>query len=232
MPGFTPGLFKKVVRRGRKFIQPLFDYNAFSICNLNLDSITLDNTLNIKEFKEYSFEIDNIYSETGQKKYYPGEQLISRFTNGLYFYLVQDSNKCIATAWIHPAGQRFVDETGYLLKAAGNSIWLRDVYVIPEYRGRGIFSDFINQISKQYYPAALYMFSDIEKNNLRSKNAHQRCGFKFIATFKVFHFFNSLMIRSPVDTEKQLINVSGYKPEKRIFITCQNYNRFKTENLA
>ncbi len=232
MRGFTLGLFKKIVRRGTELIQPLFDYSAFSICNLNLENITQGNTLKIKEFKEYSFEIDNIYSETGQKKYYPRKQLISRFSNGLYFYLMYDSNKCIATAWIHPKGERFVDETGYILKAADNSIWLRDVYVVPEYRGRGFFSDFIKQISKQYYPAASFMFSDLETSNLKSKNAHQRCGFKFIATFKAYHLFSSLMIRLPVEPESHLISVFGYKPEKRVCITCQNYSRFRTENLS
>lgn len=232
MRGFTLSLIKKAAGRTIGLTQRLFDYRAFSICNLNLDGISLGNTLNIKEFTEYSPKIDNIYSETGQKKYYSRKQLISRFSNGLHFYRIQDGNKCIASAWVHPEGKRFVDEVGYILKAADNSVWLRDVYVVPEYRGKGIFSDFIKQISKQYYPAASFMFSDLEANNLKSKNAHQRCGFKFIATFKVFHLFNSLMMRSPVESEKQLINVSGYKPEKRIFITSQNYSRFRAENLA
>ncbi|HEY9202315.1 MAG TPA: GNAT family N-acetyltransferase [Gammaproteobacteria bacterium] len=226
------GLLKKLCRRSTDLIQPLFDYSAFSICILDLEKINLDNTLDIREFKEYSLEIDNIYSETGQKKYYTGEQLISRFSNGLYFYLIQDGSRCMATAWMHPKGERFVDEAGYILKAAGHSIWLRDVYVTPEYRGRGIFSDFIKQIAKQYYPAASFMFSDLETNNLKSRNAHKHCGFKFIAAFKVYHLLSSLMIRSPIEPDSQLISVFGYKPEKRICITCQTYSRFRAENLA
>lgn len=232
MRGFSHSFIKRAVGCASGLTQRLFDYKVFSICNLNLDSISLGNTLNIKEFKEYSLEIDNIYSETGQKKYYPTEQLVSRFSNGLYFYCIQDSNKCVATAWVHPQGKRFVDEVGYIFKAVDSSVWLRDVYVIPECRGRGVFSDIIKQISKQYYPAASFMFSDLQTNNLKSKNAHQRCGFKFMATFKVFHLFNSLMIRSPVQPESQLISVFGYKPEKRICITCHNYSRFRAEHLA
>ena len=61
-------------------------------------------------------------------------------------------------------------------EAGGKAVWIDEIYVLPEYRGRGIAKDFFAQL-KQLVPAARYRL-EIEPDNIRAEALYKRAGFE------------------------------------------------------
>ena len=61
-------------------------------------------------------------------------------------------------------------------EAGGKAVWIDEIYVLPEYRGRGIAKDFFPQL-KQLVPAARYRL-EIEPDNIRAETLYKRAGFE------------------------------------------------------
>ena len=61
-------------------------------------------------------------------------------------------------------------------EAGGKAVWIDEIYVLPEYRGRGIAKDFFAQL-KQLVPAARYRL-EIEPDNARAEALYRSVGFE------------------------------------------------------
>lgn len=57
-------------------------------------------------------------------------------------------------------------------------VWIEDLYIKEEYRGRGIGTLFFDFITKKY-PGAVFRL-EVEKENAGAVNVYKKCGFEFL----------------------------------------------------
>ena len=57
-------------------------------------------------------------------------------------------------------------------------IWLEDIYVMPEFRDRGIGSAFMSHIQNKYEDAIFRL--EVEPENERAVHVYEKCGFSVI----------------------------------------------------
>lgn len=232
MKEYRFGLAKKLYHATIELLQQLVEYRSFKFYKLDLKNQPPGQQHTIQEFRSYSDDIDKIHREQGREKYYCREKAISRFKHGLLFYALVDEGEIVATTWIHPDGERFIDEIGYRVSTPSNSLWLRDIYVNPHYRGKHICANFIKSAARQFYPQATTFYSDIESHNIRSIRAHQRAGFQYMCTLKAVHLCKSLMLRSRLSPACPDLQLTGYKADKKFCLTLNGYQQYRQHNLA
>jgi RimJ/RimL family protein N-acetyltransferase len=224
--------FAKLYHAATEPLQGLVAYRCFEFYKLDLQTLAANQQYTIREFRTYSNDITNIHRELGREKYYSRKNAISRFKHGLYFYTLVDDNKVVATSWIHPQGERFVDEIGYMIRTPLNSLWLRDIYVSPDYRGRHICATFIKNAARQFFPSATSFYSDIESHNKPSIRAHLRCGYQHMCNIKALHICKTLMVRSHLQPGCEDFQLSGYKADRKLCLTLSDYYQYRAHNLA
>jgi len=157
-------------------------------------------------------------------------QIGLRLKRGLNFYVALVDDRPVATTWMVPPGQRFVDEIGYMLGVPAGSLWLRDIYVAERVRGRRIFSAFLESVLAAYHPDVHTLWSDIDSTSVASAKAHKSYGFELVDSLKVLHLAQLLMIRSlPTNRE---ICAGGFKPDMRAFLTGRSYHAYRAAHLA
>lgn len=61
-------------------------------------------------------------------------------------------------------------------EAGGRAVWIDEIYVLPEFRGRGIAREFFAEL-KQLAPAARYRL-EIEPDNARAEKLYNSVGFE------------------------------------------------------
>ena len=61
-------------------------------------------------------------------------------------------------------------------EAGGRAVWIDEIYVLPEYQGRGMAKDFFAQL-KKIAPAARYRL-EIEPDNARAEKLYRGAGFE------------------------------------------------------
>ncbi len=108
-------------------------------------------------------------------------------TNGSEEIFEADVNNCIGKC-PYIEGYIFENEgkiQGYAMTAKSFStefgklcIWLEDIYIKEEYRGRGIGKFFIEYI-KEKYPNAIFRL-EVEAENKRAVSLYKKCGFEFL----------------------------------------------------
>ena len=64
----------------------------------------------------------------------------------------------------------------YATEFGGECIWIEDIYIEPEYRGRGVGTKFIRYV-KELYPDKIFRLES-EKDNSAALNLYKRLGFK------------------------------------------------------
>jgi len=57
-------------------------------------------------------------------------------------------------------------------------IWIEDLYIEPEYRGKGIGTEFFAFIEKKYPDAVLRL--EVEEENQNAIRVYQKCGFEIL----------------------------------------------------
>lgn len=76
-----------------------------------------------------------------------------------------------------PAGFGVIAKT-YSQEAGGTVIWIEDLYVRSEYRGKGLATDFFSRIGDDYKDAAVRWRLEITKDNIDAKRLYERIGFE------------------------------------------------------
>ena len=64
----------------------------------------------------------------------------------------------------------------YSTEFGGECIWLEDIFIAAEYRGRGVGSQFVRHV-KEIYPEKILRL-ETESDNLAAVNLYKRLGFK------------------------------------------------------
>lgn len=67
---------------------------------------------------------------------------------------------------------------GYSTEYGGVCIWVEDIYVIPEYRGRGIGTQLFQFLEGRYRDKAVRIRLEVEKNNQRAVECYKKIGFE------------------------------------------------------
>lgn len=77
----------------------------------------------------------------------------------------------------------------YATEFGGVCIWLEDIYVKQEYRGRGIGTQFLAYAKEQYREKAMLLKLEVERSNAGAVNVYKRCGFEelpYVEMIKTF----------------------------------------------
>lgn len=144
------------------------------------------------------------------------ERVIQRFQNGLSFIEVHQSGHLVGSAWIVSAPSRYIDEAALSFPLSVNEIWLRDVFVSPGYRGRGIFSGLISQLRIFNESDIRCIWSDVDVSNAASMKAHEKSGFARVGRIRTLVMFDSLIVRLSKVEKYGLLG--GIRPDKRIVL--------------
>lgn len=75
------------------------------------------------------------------------------------------------------AGYAIISKT-FSQEAGGLTVWLEELYILKEFRSKGLGSEFLEFIQKTI-PAARYRL-EVEADNLRAIDLYKRKGFKFL----------------------------------------------------
>jgi len=221
-----------IIKRLFDLIEDIFEFliarHSFIFLKLDLPVQNFEWKVEVEEFVDYSDELLLAYQRLGRS--FNRTRIESRFSNGLKYYCLSLDDTLVASTWIHPKGNRFIDESGYMIQPKSNSVWLRDVFVSPEYRGRKLFETLIYSIFMNYYPEKDSCWSDIEAENSASITAHQNSGFVRQGGFRCMHLVKLILNRDELDSD--IFDVSGFKPGKSTFVTGVNYQKYREKNYS
>lgn len=78
-----------------------------------------------------------------------------------------------------------VTAKSYSTEFGGECIWIEDIYVEADYRGRGIGSKFIRRV-KELYPEKILRL-EAEADNDKALNLYKRLGFKPLPYMELVH---------------------------------------------
>ena len=94
----------------------------------------------------------------------------------------------------------------YTTEYGGISVWLEDLYIKPEYRGRGLSSRFFRHM-EQCYPQAVRFKLEVEKENEIAIAAYQKNGYGISPYIEMTkEIFDDMSIFSPVRDDKALLS--------------------------
>lgn len=66
----------------------------------------------------------------------------------------------------------------YSTEYGGMCVWIEDVYLKPEYTGKGMFSKFFSYIEQKYQGKAVRIRLEVEENNQNAIKSYTKNGFK------------------------------------------------------
>lgn len=66
----------------------------------------------------------------------------------------------------------------YSTEYGGQCLWIEDLYIKPQFRGRGIGTEFFSYIEGLYKNKAVRFRLEVEKDNKRAIEVYKKCGYK------------------------------------------------------
>ena len=54
-------------------------------------------------------------------------------------------------------------------------VWIEDIYILPEHRGKGLATNFINSVKEKYYDSVIRL--EVEDDNINALSVYRKCGF-------------------------------------------------------
>lgn len=108
----------------------------------------------------------------------PQQRIERRFSHGLRFFQLWQGTTLAASTWILQGGSRYIDEVGLAFPIAADEIWIRDVFVAPDLRGKRLYSHLLCAILSELDPQCSTLWSDVDLNNTASMHAHHAYGFR------------------------------------------------------
>lgn len=76
-------------------------------------------------------------------------------------------------------------------EAGGMVLWIEELFILPEYRGKGLGTEFFAYIQKNEAPALARLRLEVEPDNQKAMRLYERMGFKPLAYQQ--------MIKEPAD---------------------------------
>lgn len=186
--------------------------------------------------EEHSADVEavlDIYKTLNRYNSYKGAdddaRMQSRIENGMRFFAAVRDGNPIAYLWFHTSSDRFFDEIGLFIKNGSDDLWLRDMYVAPEQRGRRLFATVLNAVISQYFPACCYLYSDVDSDNIASLKAHHRLGLEQIGKVSFTRVFKVLLSRG---VQPETLQVHGYRHPQNFLRSDENFRAFVRQHLC
>ena len=66
----------------------------------------------------------------------------------------------------------------YSTECGGNCVWVEDIYIKPEYRGKSIAGQFFDYLDNLYGTEAVRFRLEVEEENERAVKAYRKAGFE------------------------------------------------------
>lgn len=60
----------------------------------------------------------------------------------------------------------------------GNCIWVEDLYIMPQYRGSGIGTQFLSYVEERFLGQAVLLKLEVERNNTAAVEVYKKCGYE------------------------------------------------------
>jgi len=173
--------------------------------------------------------IEGVYMSIGRKGHIDRSIIDCRLKHGLDFYVLSINGQFVASTWVLRNVPRFIDEVAVTIFPDKNFYWIRDIYVINDYRGKNIFSQFIGLIiSKHLSDKGFKLISDVSRSNTSSMRAHLKLGFKEIMNIRYVILFGVILLR----IYKKNASIVEYKPHQRLFFMGYKFKQFIKNNIA
>jgi GNAT superfamily N-acetyltransferase len=155
--------------------------------------------------------------------------IAARFRHGLRFLVLGSPGGPVATTWVLPAGERFVEELGAGFAVPTGAVWLRDLFVAPAERGRGRFAELLDAVRARW-PERSVLWSDVRHGNRPSLRAHLAYGFEVVSRHEVVHLFSRVLVRLRWSRESHPSTLFG--GERRVVRSGELYRRFAEARRA
>jgi RimJ/RimL family protein N-acetyltransferase len=160
----------------------------------------------------------------------PPARFERRFAHGLRYFELRDGSETIATTFIIWRGTRFVDELGLHLPVPEHSIWIRDVFVSPTVRGRGVFEQFFDALLGRVFPDVTTIWSDTESSNAASLRAHAKYGFRVAGHLRALTVAGAFLWRR--EEPGRVSSCDGYRARQRFLRVGSEFKAYRARYLA
>jgi len=125
----------------------------------------------------------------------PELRMQRRLRNGLRFLRFDVGGVPVATTWAAGTG-RYIDEISWLLPIGPGEWWVRDLFIAPGWRGKGLFNDIAAALSRLSDGTARRVWSDVDLVNVQSMRSHEKAGFRVIARVRALDLNGRFRVRS------------------------------------
>jgi GNAT superfamily N-acetyltransferase len=182
----------------------------------------------LAEHPAFTGEVLDLHSRLERE--HEQERIRRRFDRGLCFYVLWQGDLPVASTWVVPRGERFVDEIGLGFPVGSGDVWMRDIFVAPHSRRLGVFSALLDHVLAGPFSGHRALWSAVHNHNRPSLRSHQKYGYVPVARFGVFHLFRRVMLRVRWPTPPA--GGSSFKADGRLILTGPPYRRFVDERYS
>src|SRR5512134_300365 len=155
--------------------------------------------------------------------------IANRLERGLHFCALFEEARAVATTWVIPRGERFLEELGLGFALPDDGLWVRDVFVPPPERGRGRFASLLDAV-RRHWPERTALWSDVRHGNTRSLRAHRGYGFEVAGRYEAVHLFSRVLVRLRGSAGLPL--ASDWSGGRRVALTGERYRLFARARRA
>ena len=225
-------IYYRIFNRIRNILRNIIWFRKFIIFKASVG--VFDHDLSRKDcyltsYEKFGPEFINAIKKSGRSCNL--DLLESRFSNNLLFYILSDRNgSFLASVWVHPTGQRFIDEIGYMVDVGEDSIWFRDGFVSSKHRGKRILPQFHGMIIAKDYIDKTYAWSDVSSSNLISIKAHKNLKYEKQCVIRALFIFKIIVLRQlPTDSE---LEITGYQVDNPLLVHNKEYETYKQKRYS
>lgn len=225
---FIAKVFARAISRLKRVRKFVFHRDVFVVFKASSDRESVLDGESLREISDLEIIYD-IYKNSGRKYQGLDRIITSRLRHGYAFFVYEQEGEPIFTTWMIHHKHRFIDEVAVRIHLNSKSLFIRDSFCTEQFRGHGYFQNVIALIVKQYYPDALYIFSDTEESNRSSVRVHEKCGFEPLFRIHYFTLFNRFLIRN---IEQNTLNVEVYKEDKFVVSLNDEFRQYVRDHMA
>jgi RimJ/RimL family protein N-acetyltransferase len=154
-------------------------------------------SLSTEEFTEKdSAHIFSLHAQLAHRM--TQQRMDQRFGNGLRFFALYVGAELAGTTWAAVGNGRYVDELNWFLPILPTEYWVRDVFIPPQWRGKGLFPAFVRLLAENHVPGCTAVWSDVDWPNTGSMRAHRNAGFEVVARVRALELAGRWRLRSPL----------------------------------
>jgi GNAT superfamily N-acetyltransferase len=118
-----------------------------------------------------------------------------RFQHGLRYFAIEEEQGIVAWFWVAHAVPRYLDEMRWLISLDNTQAWARDAFVSPERRGHRLIAALMEHACTVDDGPQQFL-SDVDSYNYPSLRAHEKMGFRRIATVRSLSLGKRFLLRS------------------------------------